>query len=244
MIIYKLRKNILKPLKYQLKALIKKMPSISINLGNNKDSIVNKWYLVLNKYIPILTFTTNKKIAVACLPIKDFNNLEDYLNTVKGKNSADYFSRRAIKKNYLFNQIDRNNFIDPIFEINTSSEIRQKKKMSLEYSTKIMEYINEEFNEYYGVFTSDNKLVAYADVAFLNEAAFIYIILGHKKFLDDGIMYFLITSIVNKSILYKSSKYPSLKYIIYDSFLTNSDGLTLFKKRFGFKPYKVKWIVN
>jgi len=65
-------------------------------------------------------------------------------------------------------------------------------------------------------------------------------LLGHKKFLNDGIMYLMLVEL-NKLIFneYKKSGY---KYIRYDTFFGASDGLKMFKQKLGFKPYKVKWL--
>ena len=62
-------------------------------------------------------------------------------------------------------------------------------------------------------------------------------ILGHKAFLNDGIMYFLMTNIVSESV-----NLPNLKYIMYDMYFGGTDGLRMFKDKLGFCPYWVKWI--
>lgn len=239
----KYEKNIKTPALYHLQALFGKMPRVTICLGDINTHVVKNWYKIFNRKIPIITFTTNRRIAVSCLPIMNFANAEEYINTVKGKNSADYYRRKALKKGYTFILLNRNNYIDDMYEINTSAEFRQKKRMTEAYRKKIQNYIDEENNEYYGIIDMKGKLVAYAYIVYFLEAAYIYKIIGHKKNLDDGIMYLLGVSLISVMIEQMRSVRPDLKYALYDSFLTNTAGLALYKKRFGFKPYKIDWTV-
>lgn len=244
MFVYKLQKNIIQPIFYYFQSKFGYMPKAEVLLGDKNDPVVNYWHGSLTNFNKLFILFSNKKIAVSCLDISQFQNEIEYFKIIKGKNSADYFTRRALKKGYFVNILNRNNFIDDIFEINTSSEFRQNKKMTLSYRKKVLKYDDEVFNTYYGIFTKEGKLVGYANIIELSQAAFIYKILGHKKFLDDSIMYLLITSLISEIIKKNNSNNVRVKYVFYDSFLTNSKGLTLFKKRFGFIPYMISWKMN
>ena len=65
-------------------------------------------------------------------------------------------------------------------------------------------------------------------------------LLGHAKFLGDGIMYLLFSEIV-KDVIHKKVLLGNPKYIMYDTVLGASSGLRFFKERLGFLPFKVKW---
>jgi hypothetical protein len=58
--------------------------------------------------------------------------------------------------------------------------------------------------------------------------------MGHGEHLRFGIMYYLFWWLM------KNCK----GYTMYDTFLGNSEGLTYFKKKLGFREYNVNWTVK
>ena len=62
-------------------------------------------------------------------------------------------------------------------------------------------------------------------------------ILGHDEHLKNNVMYFLIVSFV-KDIITSTVN----RVIMYDTFGKNQNGLVMFKKRIGFKPYTVNFV--
>ena len=116
--------------------------------------------------------------------------------------------------------------------------------MTEAYQKMIDHYDDEKGNEYFGVIGPEGNLVGYIYVAYLEEAAFVYKILGHQGYLEEGIMYLLLTHTIFHIIGKRNDQLRNLKYIFYDSFLHNKDGLILFKKRFGFIPYRIKWFLK
>ena len=178
----------------------------------------------------------NKTKGVELINSWQFKNSTEYIAFVKGKNSADYFSRRAIKLGYSFRYITPEKHIAEIFSINTSSDIRQGKAMSASYNDKEIVFPADNHNKYFGVFKED-KLVAYLWVSIHGELAILTRLLGHAGFLKDGIMYLMLTATIAEII----DNYKEIKFIMYDTFFGASDGLRLFKSRLGFRPYNVKW---
>ena len=217
---------------------------ITINLGSTLNSRVKNWYKYLNKRHFIFGNYSSGKIGNAIIDLTGFNSFKEYTETVKGKNSVYYYKTRCEKMKYYFRPIILNDHIDEIFEINTSVNKRQGKKMASKYSIKVDNYEPEELTEYFGVFNIEGKLVSYINLLFVNEAVFIFKLLGHASFLKDNIMYFMIFNAIEQIFKRRENKYPYLKYIIYDSFFTNSKGLAFFKKRFGFSPVVVKWLLD
>jgi len=181
----------------------------------------------------------NKSIGVALINLTEYDTFEQYYKSINGKNSAAYYARKAIRRGYKFIEIDRNDYINDIYEINTSSEIRQGRKMPESYLKKVEKYQNEKNYRYFGVVNKDGVLVAYCNIGFYGEFALISSLLGHKEYLNDGIMYLMMVE-VNKIVL-ENYKKNGCKYIMYDTFFGASNGLKKFKQKLGYKPYRVKW---
>ena len=184
----------------------------------------------------------NKTIGVALLVVEDFLDFDGYYKSINGKNSAAYYSRKSIKGGYSFTEIDLNDHIDDAFEINTSVKLRQGREMTDKYLTKQKEYVRNENYRHFGVFNSDGKLMSYCSVAFFGQFISIDKLLGHKEYLNDGIMYFMLIEL--NRIIFNEMKAIGFKFVMYDTFFGASDGLKLFKKKLGFKPYKVNWILE
>ncbi len=184
----------------------------------------------------------NKTIGVALIDLKKFNSFDDYLTTVNGKNSAAYYARKCVKRNYVFIEVNKNHYIDDIYEINTSAEFRQGRKMSDSYLQKQTQFDNQSNYKYFGVLDDNGKLVSYCDIGFYGEFCMINTLLGHKEHLNNGVMYLMITSLI--SYLYKNEltiHTGGLRYVVYDTFFGASNGLKKFKTKLGFEPYRVKW---
>ena len=218
------------------------LPKVNIkfkDMDNNSIQNYQNTYQYFTKPHRLKLFK-NKTLGVALIDLNLYKNFEEYYKSINGKNSAAYYSRKAIKREYKFMEIDRNNYIDDIYEINTSSKIRQGKKMSSSYLQKQKQYKNETNYRYFGVVDKDGKLRSYCNIGFYGEFALVVTLLGHKKYLNDGIMYLMMIE-VNK-IMFNEYRQKGYKYIMYDTFFGASEGLKKFKEKLGYKAYKVKWI--
>ena len=143
-------------------------------------------------------------------------------------------------RGYKFIEINRNDYINDIYEINISSKIRQGKLMSSEYLKKAQEYKDEPNYKYFGVLDKNAKLVSYCNVGFYGEFVLISSLLGHKNYLNDGIMYLVLVEFTK--IMFEKYKKMGYRYIMYDTFFGASEGLQRFKQKLGYEAYKVKWI--
>ena len=187
-----------------------------------------------------LKIIQNKSIGVALIDLGLYQNYEEYYKSVNGKNSAAYYSRKALKRGYEFLEIDRDDFVDDIYEINTSSETRQGQKMSSNYIQKTESYHNEPNYRYFGIVDGDGILRSYCYIGFYGEFALVSTLLGHKRYLNDGIMYLMLIEL--SKLIFQEFASKGYKYIMYDTFFGALDGLKKFKKKLGYKPYRVKWI--
>ena len=217
---------------------IKSLPKIEIEFEVDSQEKMN-FYKQVTKPHPRYLVIKNKTVGVAIIKTGLYKKSDEYLKTVNGKNSAYYFSRKASKNGYLFKEINPNEFVDMIFDINTSLNERQGIEMGNSYKEKISNYPLSDNFKYFGIFLGD-KLVAYDWILIYGELAIINRLLGHGGFLKDGIMYLLITSSISNLI----DSNINIKFVMYDTIFGASDGLRLFKKRLGFKPYLVKWRIK
>ena len=182
----------------------------------------------------------NKTVGVALIDLNLYKNFEDYYKSVNGKNSAAYYARKATKRAYRFMEIDRNEYIEDIYNINTSTPIRQGQEMSQSYLKRVEKYKDEPNYRYFGVVNTKGELVSYCNIGFYGEFALVVSLLGHKEYLNDGVMYLMMIEF-NKIIFNEYHK-KGYNYIMYDTFLGATEGLKKFKQKLGYKPYKVKWI--
>lgn len=212
---------------------IRSFPIKKVILGIDEDG--KRLYSSFNSRHPKFPLVRKKTIGLALIDKRDFESSETYLKSVNGKNSAAYFSRKAAKNECVFKSINANDFVDEIDAIHISAGQRQGRSIDASYLDKITEYPADEHNLYFGVF-KDEKLVAYLWIVRSGELLLMNRIMGHNDFLDLGIMYLLVTSFVQAAFEISSP------VIMYDTLLGGGDGLKLFKKRCGFKPYRVKWI--
>ena len=82
-------------------------------------------------------------------------------------------------------------------------------------------------------------LVAYCDIGFFGEFSLVAVLLGHKKFLNDGIMNFMLIELMK--LMFEKYQDKGYNYIMYDTFLGATEGLQRFKRKLGYKPYNVNW---
>lgn len=240
----KIQKNIFQP--YKMIRDYKKgiIPLVHIHLGNSKSNRIKEWYTMLNKRHPIFGKYSANTMGLSLIDLTKFDSFSKYEQSVKGKDYVSVKYSRCKNRGYSFSAIDRNMYIDDIFDINNSAVSRQGKKMNTNYIKKTNWYEPEEFTEYYGVFNSEGKLVSYIHILFANEVVFIFKLLGHDSYLKDNIMYLMVFEAIEQIFKRKDEVDHDIKYIIYDSFFTNSEGLAFFKKRFRFAPYAVKWFMD
>lgn len=156
-------------------------------------------------------------------------------------------SRNMIKKcqrqGYFAKEIEFNDYLQDIYETNISMPVRQGRPMSEHYYEKPKPqsqhtYCDTHFVKYYGVVSAENKLVAWANISFMNELCIINQILGHGNYLKYGIMNEILSFLVKQCIEFK------IKAINYLTIENNNVGLQLFKKSVGFKPINCKFIKN
>lgn len=147
---------------------------------------------------------------------------------------------RAERHGYRFEVVKRHEYVDDIYEINTSLKERQGRPMSDGYlqrpsRTPLPAYAcGRHAIRTYGVLHGTN-LAAYLWLYRAGELALVSSILGHADHLDEGIMYLLVAGALETEI---SHGQGALVYNRHDS---GTDGLRFFKERCGFEERRVEW---
>jgi hypothetical protein len=223
---------------FHLLHTIRHLPIVSVQLDvQNEEGI--RMYNYYTRRHPRFFVIKNKTIGVALIALNQFLKFEDFLSTVSGKNSAAYYARRSEKSGYQFRLIDPNSYSERIQAIHLSAPVRQGKTMSATYLNPLKEYPQNAQNSYYGLF-KEQELIAYLWCVRSGELITFNRLLGHADYLKDGVMYHLLISGIKE--IFQMENRP--KFIMYDTILGASEGLGLFKKRLGFKPYRVTWQNN
>ena len=224
----------MKKYKFLIKNILSPTGKVFIHLGNSETA--KKLLTYFNSRSWKRGYLKLKKYNISLLPIVQFSVEEEYLASVNGKNSAAYFSRRCAKLGYTFQSFNPNDEIVAIFEINTSSTERQGREMDESYKQLVAEWPNDEVNKWFGIYSKEGKLVAYVWIYLVGEMVLINRILGHGDYLKDNVMYLLMTNVVSKFINVRQ-----INFIMYDTFGKFENGLVMFKKRIGFKPFTVNF---
>jgi len=218
---------------------LKDLPKLRLRIDPGHSEGRNM-YLSFTQRHPRFFVFRHKTMGVALIRLGDFNQFEDYLKTVNGKNSAAYYARRCSKLGYETRQFDPNQYQERILEINQSMDVRQGRPMPDNYRCHI-DYPLNAYNRYWGVF-KDGELVSYVWMVITGEVRILKRLLAHAGHMPQGVMYKMLVDLV-KDEFGCLKQNPSVPVnIMYDTFFGASEGIRLFKRRLGFKPYKIKWI--
>ncbi len=222
------------------------MPKVTVALMADKansnelfyQKMVDEYYVYTRKRHRKFPLIRHDQYGVALLVLPE--TFDEYFMMVEGAARRNF--KKAKRLGYEFKKIVHNDFIDDISEIWKSATVRQGEvpvhikegrvtpMTHPESKTDVHDYC------YYGVL-KDGKLFAYAGCMISGELCAIEHIYGHAKFQSDGVVPMLIMGIAGEMI----SEWDNVRFYTYDTFLGAGETLRRFKKKFGFKPYNVKW---
>jgi hypothetical protein len=198
---------------------------------------VERIYTHFTKRHPKYKIIPNKSLGAALVDLSRYRSREEYMGTIKGRNSAEHHARKAKGKGYMIVEIDRNRFIDEIHEINTSVEIRQGQPMDASYLQKQTYYNAEKNFKYYGAISATGKLMAYSELGFYGNFAAFNRVIGVRN--NDGVMHLMVTEIICSLI-----ENGAFTYLMYDTYFGASPGLQSFKTMLGFVPHRAKYTLQ
>lgn len=179
----------------------------------------------------------NKSLGAALVDLSSFNSRDDYLASIKGRNSGEQHARKARGKGYTVVEIDRNAYIDQIHEINNSVDMRQGRPMDDVYREKVTYFAPDKNFTYYGVLNAEGKLAAYGDLGLYGNFVAFNRLLGVRN--NDGVMHLMVSDVVCRMIDERK-----VRYLMYDTCFGASPGLLTFKKMLGFTPYRAKYSIR
>lgn len=145
--------------------------------------------------------------------------------------------RQSIKRGYMSREITwamRDAYLQDIFNINTSKQIRQGKPLSDHYQEQPKpitgrKTCDHHYGTFIGCFGSDGHLRAYITTNFCGDLAAASQIMGHGDHLHDGIMVNIWHEFVRLSIE------RGIKVIVYSRWDDGFDGLKSWKRSVGMR---------
>lgn len=201
----------------------------------NSTSLESLKNFLHNTYLGLVKVNGNLFYFSPAAALNINESVEEYLKLIGPK------SRNMIKKaernGFFCEIIEWNDFLDDIYEINTSTQFRQGRQMDAAYLSYPQRIDYTENMPYaiktVGVFKG-NKLVAYCNLHFYGQIATVNRILGNKSHLTYGIMNILIYKVFLLCREFKAS------YVIYISMQNcKKNPLSAFKRRVGFEEYSI-----
>ena len=210
---------------------------------------------LVGRYIAQTT-VFEEQILSACIPLAglDSGSIEDKMRK-HSKGAALRQANKAVKKGYVFKQVNPKCYIEDIVGINLSTPQRAGKEMTTPYRRSIEELAdyasnapeyqssvcNTHWDRWWGVFQSDSdQMVAYARIRRNGNFVLYAQWLGHFEFLKDGIMNGLHVSILNWLCEHSNPVVSGLEFVVYAAWHSGDGGLQSWKKRCGFEP---SWLV-
>jgi hypothetical protein len=233
---FKLFRKIVYLCKLALEAV--QLPSVTLQFRKNADiPDITETFFNFTKWHPRYKLIRNKSVGIALVDLSGYSNRCAYLSSVSRKDQGAFHGKRAMRRGFIFSEIDQNSYIDDIHAINTSATERQGRPMDSAYLEKPLFYEKKPHFRYFGILDARGQLVAYCNIATYGNFSATDRLLGYKN--NDGIMYLLIVEIICKLI-----DDNQVQYFMYDTFLGAQDGLRNFKRRLGFQPYRVRYFLN
>ena len=167
--------------------------------------------------------------------IKTPREIEEYLKLIGAKSRN--MNKKAQKSGIECREFEWNSKLDDIYEINTSSLVRQGRQMDqayLEYPKRVELLAEGDFRiKHIGAF-KEERLIGYIELFIYGNFAMTNRILGHKEYLKFGVMNLLFKEVVSFAI---EDGIEYINYLTMENRENNS--LSAFKYRVGFRDYSL-----
>lgn len=188
---------------------------------------------------PRLRVVARKRWGIAMLPLPD--SVEEYLRG-RSRELVRQKRRRALSRGFSFRPFDASQHVAEVLEINQSASARQGQPMPRNYldESSVRRFCGNA-GTMFGVFDAEGRVRAYTYAPVVGESGVFMRLLGHADDLDAGTMYLLISEVIATYIAEKRERgHP--RWAMYDTFWGGREGMTYFKKRLGFRPYRIDWV--
>jgi hypothetical protein len=226
------------------------MPRVQINLqcaetaGNDPffERIVRQHYHqavsrgVRRLFLPRMVY------GVAACPLPP--TFDAYYMAIEA--SARRNHKKAVREGCEFRPIAFNDHLEDIAEIRASATYRQGRKMPDEYLSGVAQRIDDPPSEnplhgypFVGVLLK-GKLIGYASCLIAGEYAGIENIFGHADYHSYRVVPQLIIGLAE--MLY--AKHRAVKQYCYGTYFGAGESMRRFKRKFGFLPHRVEWVLG
>jgi hypothetical protein len=190
---------------------------------------INEMGLAANKF-PVNAVLLRQPLALIRLPATH----DEYLKLVGDKTRN--MIRKADRNGYEIREFVWNDYLQDIFEINTSKEIRSSGAMHGWYTKPVQERNHgmgeKNYRKYYGAF-KDGKLRAYLNLVLCGDHAFFKHFIGNAEHLNKGVMNSLISWTVKRFV-----GHPTIQWFKYGALPDGAVGSVYsFRKHAGFRGY-------
>ncbi|OGV69683.1 MAG: hypothetical protein A2283_17135 [Lentisphaerae bacterium RIFOXYA12_FULL_48_11] len=178
-------------------------------------------------------------VALCSLPGK----FDEYYMLIESSARRNY--KKAERLGYRFERIAYNKYLDDVRKIRQSAIVRQgQMPESLVHGevtpcSNPLSKTNVHDYPFFGII-KEGKLVAYTNCLVSGEVCMIEHMFGHASYQQDGIVPMLII----ETARYAMTGYPNVRYFTYGTFFGAGQTMRRFKKKFGFIPHRVEWLLD
>jgi len=231
-------------------AEFRRMPAVRIDLMHpataNNDPfyarLVADFHRRANRRHPKFPLLRRMTAGVAVCPLPP--TFDAYLGRIEP--AARRNVKKAVREGCTFRRIRFNDHLDGVRTVRQSAAVRQGRAVPDEYIRGDVRPTADPPSHsplhdypYFGVFHGD-RLVAYSGCLVAGEVCLIEHILGHAAWLERNVVPLLIVETARH--LYEH--HPRVRFYAYDTYFGASDSLRRFKRKFGFLPHRVRWVLG
>ena len=211
-------------------------PRVEIGMyGGERADRLRTYYVARH---PRYRVIRRKTLGVALLEVPP--SLEDYL-AGPARRELRSKRRRAARGGYRFVGVRAIEHLDAVIEINRSVPVRQEAPIPRWMTDERL--VRRQFGDLpkmWAVVDASGTMRAYCDAPVLGEVTVLARILGHAEHLRHGIMDLLISGVVEECAAVRARS-GEPRWIEYGTLWSCTAGMADFKRRLGFRPYRVRW---
>lgn len=222
--------------RWQITREVLAAPRVSVRLIG--PGMPRRVYVTYTGRHPRFKLMARKEWGVAMLELPE--SMDAYLEG-RARQHLRRKRRRALARGFAFREFDSLERVDEMMAIHLSAPARQGSVIDPAYTDRSqVTRFCERNRSFFGVFNDRDELRAYTFAPGLGEAASFHRLLGHADNLVDGVMYLLVSEVIRVWIEQRRS-FGQPRWAFYDTFWGAKPGLAEFKRRTGFRPYRVRW---
>jgi hypothetical protein len=172
----------------------------------------------------------HKSMGMALIDLSAYPSPSAYLEALSDAGATARQSRKAEERGYELREIDHAGYRSGIEEIRIAAD---------ECQAPLLASVGDahEGSRCYGAFDAGGRLVACCRIGLYGNFASADELVGYKN--RDGVMYLVLSGIACRLI-----EEGAVDYFMCDSFLDAKAGQRKFKRRLGFRPYRVRYALD